>query len=42
MTLTETLASPPGLVLDMYIMRRTYDDEQHRLKRKSLYAWEDD
>lgn len=42
MTLDEVLASPPGFVLDMYIMRRNYDDEQHGIKRKSAYAWEDD
>lgn len=42
MTLAETLASPPGLVMDMYIMRRKYDDEQHGIKRKSSAAWEDD
>ncbi len=42
LTLAETLASPPGLVMDLYIMRRNYDDEQHHIRRKSLYAWEDD
>lgn len=42
LTLAETLASPPGLVMELYIMRRNYDDEQHHIRRKSLYAWEDD
>lgn len=24
----------PGFVMDMFFMRRSYDDEQHLLKRK--------
>lgn len=38
--LEEILASRPGFVADMYIMRRNYDDEQHGIKRKSAAAWE--
>lgn len=39
LTLEETLASAPGFVADMYIMRRKYDDEQHGIKRTSETAW---
>lgn len=39
LTLAETLASTPGFVADMYIMRRRYDDEQHGIRRKSSAAW---
>lgn len=40
LTLEEILASTPGFVADMYIMRRKYDDEQHGLKRSSATEWE--
>jgi hypothetical protein len=36
LTLSEVLASQPGFVLDMYLMRRKYDDEQHFIKRKRV------
>lgn len=39
LTLGEILASTPGFVADMYIMRRKYDDEQHGLKRSSATEW---
>lgn len=39
LTLEETLASAPGFVADLYIMRRRYDDEQHGLKRSSATEW---
>jgi hypothetical protein len=28
------MESEPGFVMDMFFMRRKYDDEQHMLKRK--------
>lgn len=40
LTLGEILASTPGFVADLYIMRRKYDDEQHGLKRSSATEWE--
>lgn len=42
MRVDEILASSPGFVADMYIMRRRYDDEQNRIRRKSTAAWGDD
>lgn len=42
LTLGETLASAPGFVLDMYVAKRDYDDEQHGIKRKKQNAWGDD
>jgi len=41
-TLDETLASTPGFVMDMFLMKRAYDDEQHGLKRRKTAAWGDD
>lgn len=34
LTLQETLASTPGFILDIYLMRRKYDDAQHGITRK--------
>lgn len=34
LTFTEMHEMPPGMILDMYIWRRTYDDEQHGIKRE--------
>lgn len=42
LNLNEILKSPPGAVLDWYIMRLKYDDQQHGVKRKNPYAWEDE
>lgn len=30
----EILSSEPGFVMDMFFMRRAYDDEQHMLRRR--------
>ena len=30
----QTMRTPPGMVIDLYLYRRDYDDQQHRLKRK--------
>ena len=40
--LSDIMASPPGAVLDWYIMRMKYDDVQHGIKRKTPNAWEDE
>lgn len=32
--LAEMRRHTPGFVIDMYLMRRKYDDEQHGIKRK--------
>jgi len=34
LTLKETLASTPGFILDVYLMKRAYDDAQHGITRK--------
>ena len=34
LTYTEALPMTPGMICDLYIYRRRYDDEQHRLKRE--------
>ena len=41
LTFGETLASAPGFVMDMYIARRNYDDEQHGIRRRTAYEWSD-
>ena len=25
---------PPGMIIDLYVWRRTYDDEQHGIRRE--------
>ena len=30
---TETRAARPGAMLDLFVLRRAYDDEQHGIKR---------
>ena len=30
----EILRTPPGMVLDLFLYRRDYDDQLHRLTRK--------
>jgi len=40
MTLAETLASPPGLVFDLFRYRERYDDVLHRIRRKKEAAYE--
>ena len=32
-SLTEQRALNPGFLLDLYVLRRAYDDEQHGIKR---------
>ena len=41
LTLTETLRSAPGFVMDLFIQKRNYDDEQHGIKRRCAYEWSD-
>lgn len=38
----EIMRLPPGAVLDFYIMRLKYDDQQHGVKRKNPHAWEEE
>ncbi len=35
LTYTEMHTMAPGLVCDLYVLRQRYDDEQHRIRRKS-------
>lgn len=32
--LDEIMRTPPGMVIDLYLYRRDYDDQQHMLVRK--------
>ena len=41
LTRAETLSSAPGLIFDLYIQRREYDDQQHGITRKSAAEWSD-
>ena len=38
---TETRRTVPGAVMDLYIYRRRYDDEQHGIKRSARKRCED-
>jgi len=40
--MSEALTSTPGFVVDMYLMKRDYDDEQHGLKRVKMAEWGED
>lgn len=40
LTYTEMQKLAPGFVIDMYLMKQRYDDEQHQLKRKSPYEYQ--
>lgn len=31
---SEVMRTPPGMVLDLFLYRRAYDDQQHGLRRK--------
>jgi len=31
----------PGLILDLYMARRRYDDQQHHIKRETGTRWEE-
>lgn len=42
LTLSEALESAPGFVMDMYLMKRQYDDQQHGIKRKKTAEWGED
>ena len=35
MSLTEQRDLTPGFVCDMYLLRRSYDDEQHGIRRET-------
>lgn len=37
----ETRRSAPGLVMDLYMYRLRYEDEQHGIKRAKRPRWED-
>lgn len=37
----EIMDMPPGLVIDLFIMRREYDDQQHRIERNKKPLCED-
>ena len=41
LTLRETLDASPGFILDLYLLRQRYDDDQHFIKRKHPYEAED-
>lgn len=34
LTYTEMGEMSPGMIVDLYIWRRTYDDQQHGIKRE--------
>lgn len=34
LTWSEMQDMGPGVIMDMFIWRRTYDDEQHRIRRE--------
>ena len=34
----QVMGTPPGMVLDLYLYRRDYDDQQHGLVRKKKEA----
>lgn len=36
--LDEIMRTPPGMIIDLYLYRRGYDDEQHMLTRKKKEA----
>ena len=38
----EALESPPGQVIDLYIMRRNYDDAMHGIVRQEPGRWRDE
>lgn len=42
LTYDEIMGQKPGAVLDWYIMRLKYDDQQHGVKRKNPNAWEEE
>lgn len=33
LTYTEMMDMTPGMIMDLYVWRRTYDDEQHGIRR---------
>lgn len=38
----EALGMPPGMIVDLYIMRRDYDDALHGIERRSAGKWSDE
>lgn len=41
LTVSETLDASPGFVMDMYLLKQRYDDEQHFIKRRHAYEAEE-
>ena len=41
MSYTECRRARPGVVMDLYLYRQRYDDEQHGIKRKAVKQCED-
>lgn len=41
LTLADTLASAPGMVMDLYVQRRDYDDQLHGITRRAAEEWSD-
>lgn len=42
LTKSEAMQTAPGQVIDLYIMRRDYDDAMHGIVRKAAGAWRDE
>lgn len=38
LTYDQVMRTPPGMVIDLYLYRRDYDDQQHGLTRKRKEA----
>lgn len=38
LSLSEIMRTPPGMVLDLFLYRRDYDDQLHRLRRRRREA----
>lgn len=41
LTMQEASTTEPGFVVDLFLARRRYDDEQHGIKRTSATEWSD-
>lgn len=42
LTMREAMASAPGLIFDLFFMKREYDDVLHGIRRKREDDWGDD
>ena len=40
--MSETLMSTPGFVVDVFLMKRDYDDVMHGIKRVKMAEWGED